>query len=301
MTRNESKIKNIIIRKLHFAVILFGGIILTDTAAARETVILPEFKESDVSVQNNFKFFTYKSADGLIVEFRAQNNGFDNLDLTVSAEMRNMYATSVLPYKQILPGKSTFVLFQIKQKEKGAFSYNVKYNYFVGIPHAKNTGVYILPVPKGKKFRIDNAFNDHGLHKGKLAHAVDISMSVGTPVYSARDGIVVYVKDDSDEGGEGEQFLEKANYIRILHDDGTYGQYMHLKYKGVSVAPGDKVNSGDLIGYSGNTGYSTGPHLHFDVVAADGNGGFYTVPWTFADDEGNIFEPEQGMKILRKN
>jgi murein DD-endopeptidase MepM/ murein hydrolase activator NlpD len=57
-----------------------------------------------------------------------------------------------------------------------------------------------------------------------------------------------------------------ANVVRILHDDGTYAVYAHLNTNTIRVRPGDRVERGDYIADSGNTGYSSGPHLHFAVV-----------------------------------
>ncbi|MBP6431032.1 MAG: M23 family metallopeptidase [Ferruginibacter sp.] len=71
-------------------------------------------------------------------------------------------------------------------------------------------------------------------------------------------------KDDSDEGGILPKYKNKANYIIIKHVDGSYGCYWHLKQNGVVIKKG-KVQKGDLIGYSGNTGFSLQPHLHFAV------------------------------------
>ncbi len=58
----------------------------------------------------------------------------------------------------------------------------------------------------------------------------------------------------------------------VLHDDGTLGEYMHLAPAGVEVQPGTPVNRGDELALSGNTGYSTTPHLHFQVMTAADDG-----------------------------
>jgi murein DD-endopeptidase MepM/ murein hydrolase activator NlpD len=89
-------------------------------------------------------------------------------------------------------------------------------------------------------------------------------MPVGTPVYAAREGIVYSFKEDSKKGGLLPGYKRQANYIIIKHSDGSFGCYWHLQYKGVVIKKGP-VQKGQLIGYSGNTGFVLGPHLHFTV------------------------------------
>ncbi len=74
------------------------------------------------------------------------------------------------------------------------------------------------------------------------------------------------IKDDSSIGGYDKKFLNHANYVCIYHADGTVANYAHLNTKGVVVKEGDFVNQGQLIAYSGNTGYADGPHLHFELL-----------------------------------
>ncbi|OKP74520.1 hypothetical protein A3844_24455 [Paenibacillus helianthi] len=83
---------------------------------------------------------------------------------------------------------------------------------------------------------------------------IDIAGSIGDPVYAAMDGVVT----------TAEQMGARGKYIIIKHDNGLESWYMHLN--GMLVSPGTRVSKGQKIGLLGNTGRSTGPHLHFQVV-----------------------------------
>jgi len=102
-------------------------------------------------------------------------------------------------------------------------------------------------------------------HVDKLLHSVDFECDEGTHVYAARSGEVVWVKDDSNVGGKHRKFYNCGNRIVIRHQDGYYTAYEHLQYKGSKVVVGQKVRKGQLIGLSGNTGITSGPHLHFEL------------------------------------
>lgn len=113
------------------------------------------------------------------------------------------------------------------------------------------SGYYIRPLSGGHKTQGIHGYN-----------GVDIGAPIGTPVYAAAGGEVVISKYSAGNpwfGGYG-------NYIAIKHDNGTQTVYGHLSQVRVSV--GERVNQGEVIGAVGNTGRSTGPHLHFEVRGA---------------------------------
>jgi murein DD-endopeptidase MepM/ murein hydrolase activator NlpD len=79
------------------------------------------------------------------------------------------------------------------------------------------------------------------------------------------------VESGFDRAGLNKQkYSERANRVRVLHDDGTMAVYAHLQENGVYVRVGDRVGVGQQIAASGNTGYSSGPHLHFCVQVNTG-------------------------------
>ncbi len=159
-------------------------------------------------------------------------------------------------------------LFLLEPKAPGNTSFKSSYKLAMGDPDAIiDTGfVYTLPYEHNKKYRMVQGANGPYTHQGK--YAWDFLMEEGTKICASRNGLVVQVKENSDIGGPDISFIKDANRITILHDDGSYADYVHLIQDGALVSPGDRVVSGQVIGYSGNTGWSTKPHLHFQVYKA---------------------------------
>jgi murein DD-endopeptidase MepM/ murein hydrolase activator NlpD len=89
------------------------------------------------------------------------------------------------------------------------------------------------------------------MHKG-----VDFAAPTGTPIYAAGDGVVEMAKVF---GGYG-------NYVRLRHNSGYSTAYAHMNRFGKGVSLGARVHQGDVIGYVGTTGRSTGPHLHYEIL-----------------------------------
>lgn len=126
-----------------------------------------------------------------------------------------------------------------------------------------NSHIYSLPFARGDKFLLIQAYNSSLSHKDEIS--LDFKMKQGSKVCAARGGIVTAVKEDSDEGGLKDEYLAKGNHIIITHSDGSEAMYWHLQRDGALVNVGDTIQQGQHIGYSGSTGYSAFPHLHFQV------------------------------------
>jgi murein DD-endopeptidase MepM/ murein hydrolase activator NlpD len=131
-----------------------------------------------------------------------------------------------------------------------------------------NSHIYSLPFAKGSKFLLIQAYNSKMSHSKELS--LDFKMKPGSKICAARDGVVIAIKEDSDVGGLNNSYLNEGNHIIIRHDDGSEAMYWHLQKDGVLVNTGDTVLLGALIGYSGNTGYTAFPHLHFQVYDISG-------------------------------
>lgn len=157
----------------------------------------------------------------------------------------------------------------IRKVSNKAWRFNFKYKTILGDPAARHQppGPYSLPFPQDRQFRVSQAFNGEFSHnEPSNKYAVDISMPEGTQILAARAGTIMDVVENFVIGGEDSaKYLDKANLVRILHDDGTMAVYAHLQMETVIVAPGRKVKVGEQIGRSGNTGFSRGAHLHFAV------------------------------------
>lgn len=149
--------------------------------------------------------------------------------------------------------------------------YKALYGWVKGSAFANHDDNYLyrLPFSDGMNVRVSQGYHGGLSHKGLSAYAIDFSMPIGTPIYSAREGEVVGLDVSNHLGGAGPEYRPYMNYINIRHSDGTLGNYCHLKQNGSVVKIGDRIKRGQLIGYSGNTGYCTAPHLHFSVSKVD--------------------------------
>lgn len=183
------------------------------------------------------------------------------------------------PLHWVLPPRSQIRLLTLTPRDPGKpLRYTPKLSHALGDPRLLPRP-YRYPRPwRGDTFRQSQGANglfSHFTAKGR--YAVDIAMPEGTPVVAARDGVVVSTRNDQ----AGAAPNPGGNHVRILHDDGTMGVYLHLQRGSVQVAPGQRVYAGAQIARSGNTGHSTGPHLHF-VVQRNVGLAVESIPFQFA-------------------
>lgn len=136
-----------------------------------------------------------------------------------------------------------------------------------GDPSARPRDIlYRLPLRQAD-VRIEQGVDGQFSHTDpENRHAVDFAAAQGTAVLAARDGRVMQVESEFRQAGLNlDRYGGRANFVRIVHDDGTMAIYAHLQAGGVLVRTGQDVVGGQQIGLSGNTGFTTGPHLHFAV------------------------------------
>ena len=221
------------------------------------------------------------------------------LELTLS-DARNVSSTPALPLRQVIPARAEQVVAQLRPiDEHAGGQYTLNYRYTPGDPEASHRPeqAYLAPFPNGQSYFITQGFNGKFTHHTPDSqYAVDIALPEGTPVRAARAGTVMEMSNDFTDGGADSSKLEKANFIRILHSDGSMAVYGHLRADGAKVSLGMHVTRGQVIAESGNTGFSTGPHLHF-VIQLNRDMQVVAVPFEFEGRNDKPAPPTQGQVL----
>lgn len=227
--------------------------------------------------------------------------GFNSNSGPLTAYVRERADDSLVIEKVIAPRDSLDLLEIPGEREevKDSLLQRYRFGYYLGDVFSVSpdtTYLYRLPVRKKKKYWLSQGFFGKASHNKPLSlYAIDIVMQIGEPVYAARDGLVITAIDWFTRSG-GEELRDYGNRILILHSDGTIAFYVHLNHNGVLVREGETVKRGQLIGYSGNTGFTNGgPHLHF-VVRRPGN---ISIPVRFEGYENDTMTSGKKIRVRR--
>lgn len=182
----------------------------------------------------------------------------------------NVEAVPPLPRRMVLPARAEQELAELRSidpAQNGDAS--VQCEAVLGDPgtDARDGVNYALPFYPGTEFSLDQGFNGaFSHHDVQSRYSLDLGVPEGTPVLAARDGVVMQVEEDfRGRGLDAKRFGDRANYVRVVHDDGSMALYAHLVPRSTLYRPGDHVRTGDFLGKVGSTGFTTGPHLHFSV------------------------------------
>jgi murein DD-endopeptidase MepM/ murein hydrolase activator NlpD len=232
-------------------------------------------------------FFNYDKISGKLFI----NNTF-NSEITVKVHVSstdNVESDVLFDHPLEIPANTEYLLgyFKYYGKEK----IDLTKTFDIGKLYKGDTSVYYtttsndLLVPFLGAFKVTQGWNGKFTHKGpKSKYAIDIAMPQGTPIIAVKSGKIVDMKINSTIGGPDPKYRSYANYIRIAHDDGSMSIYVHLMGNSNKFSVGDVVLQGQVIALSGNTGYSTGPHLHFALQTNTGDG-VYSIKYKFYGKE----------------
>jgi len=219
-----------------------------------------------LSAQVDVKVYYTESSDGF--DIFVDNNEYAPVTVALDYELLNLKLALGDTKKVIVPaqykGYRAGRMKVVNPRKAYRFSYSYETN--IGDHNRKKYDeayLYRLPFAEGLKVLVSQGYNGKFSHQEILA--LDFNVPVGTPVHAARGGVVVTVTERHDRNCTDRKCIDYNNLIVIQHSDGTFAEYVHLRKDGASVDAGDIVVQGQLIGESGNTGFSDGPHLHFAV------------------------------------
>jgi len=163
---------------------------------------------------------------------------------------------------------------------------------------------FFAPWPPGRPRSISQGNNGPLSHQGRFAW--DIPIPVGTPVPAVGAGRVVRVIEENSRNDPDEPIpLSGSNFLTIDHGDGLLSYYGHLDFRGVIVEPGQRVARGQVIAFSGDTGFSTGPHLHYEVLNPNNESvstGFFEAPRENGiAEQGDVFVSRNELSVESVN
>ena len=218
------------------------------------------------NAQTEIKIYYEKIND----EFRiyADNDEYCPVSVKIDFDLKNMEVEGGNHKVYVIEPKSRRQgLTKVEVSNKRLAS-NFKYKYWTnyGNHHQDKYDEgysYDLPFKSSSEHRVYQGYNGTFSHQN--SYALDITMPIGTDIMAIREGVVTEVVEKNTKNCGREECKKYNNKIIIYHPDGTFAEYTHIQQNGSIVEVGDKISKGQHIGYSGNVGWSTGPHLHLVV------------------------------------
>jgi hypothetical protein len=180
--------------------------------------------------QPKIDFTTQKTDKGIAVY--ATNLEACPVSTQIAFSLSNLSPTTANQTIFLIPAKANnYLLTELKKINNYSsykYSYKLKSNFGdITLQTHDSMYEYDLPFEKGNSFKLHQAYNGRFSHQNKSC-------------------------------------IQYCNSVIIYHNDGTFGEYAHIKFNGSKVNVGDSVKQGDIIALSGNTGFTLGPHLHFE-------------------------------------
>ena len=247
--------------------------------------------------ETGFRVVEERTDDG--VTLRMKSDYCVEFTVTLEATLKNMTPSRPVPFTVDAAGRSSFVLARFNITDKSQpwrYSYYYHWEYGGRRASTTNDADYAMPFGPGRYVVTQGPRGSFSHFAGSGSeNAVDWDVPEGTVVCAAREGRVVGVRDDSTVSGTDPKFKPLGNYVIIKHPDGTFADYHHLKSGGAKVKIGDDVKVGEPIGLSGNTGFSSKPHLHFMVFQAIDGKKVLSLPFRLKTDRGVFTEFIRGQ------
>lgn len=215
------------------------------------------------------KIFSENKSQGFIIY--GSNPELYPMSISLDLDIKNLAFSEKERKVFVIPPKSDkFKIGELTIIETGGrikFSYTYKSAFGdVTLTGFDSRFEYDLPFQKGKSYKVYQGYNGSFSHKNQ--NAIDFTMAEGTEILTARGGIIVQLVQNNTESCPREDCRKYNNYITVMHNDGTFANYSHIRYNGSVYKLGDPVKKGVVIAYSGNVGWTSGPHLHFSCFSA---------------------------------
>ncbi|MCK8523882.1 M23 family metallopeptidase [Aquimarina sp. D1M17] len=216
--------------------------------------------------QKNFKLYYEETPNGFTI--LADNDEYSPVSALMNFRLENLASSNGNNKVFVAPPRTKkYVITEltvIDRKKRIKLGYESTYNHGNHNLTAYDEDFkYQLPFEKGATFWLSQGYN------GKISHqneyALDFKMPTGTKIYAAREGVVIQIEESFEKSCTTSECAKFNNFILVYHSDGTFAEYTHIKKNGAVVKEGDAIKMGQFIGYSGDVGWATGPHLHFVV------------------------------------